>query len=131
MPLMIGCDSSYYYGKIKRKYKKRTHFRKRYFKKRKTKYYKRKGYKKTFKPTFKRKPSPKKCRCYFCKEEGHYANRCPKKFNKNIKIFEIDDELEKMIDNGDFIPINDFHNIDSDESIFILTETEYTSSEDE
>jgi len=40
MPLMIGCDSSYYYGKIKRKYKKRIHIRKRYMKKSKKKYYK-------------------------------------------------------------------------------------------
>lgn len=36
-----------------------------------------------------------------------------------------------MINNGDFVQINDFENIDSDESIFILTDTEYTSSEDE
>ncbi len=131
MPLMIGCDSSYYYGKIKRRYKKRTHFRKRFFKKRKTKFYKRKGYKKTFKPTYKRKQSPKKCRCFLCHEEGHYANKCPKKFNKNLKIFEIDEDIEKMMNEGEFIQINDFHNEDSDESIFILTETEYTSSEDE
>ena len=36
-----------------------------------------------------------------------------------------------MMNEGEFIQINDFHNEDSDESIFILTETEYTSSEDE
>lgn len=131
MPLMIGCDSSYYYGKIKRKYKKKKHYKKRYFKKRKTRYYKKNGYKKIDKPTYKRKPKPKECRCYFCKEIGHYANRCPKKFDNNKKKFEIDEDIENMINNGDFVQINDFENIDSDESIFILTDTEYTSSEDE
>lgn len=128
---MIGCDSSYYYGKIKSKYKKRNQYKKRYFKKRKTKYYKKKGYNKTYKPTFKRKQKPKECRCYYCKEIGHYANKCPKKFNKNAKKFEIDEDIEKMINDGDFIQINDFQDIDSDESIFILTDTEYTSSENE
>ncbi|KAL5822899.1 hypothetical protein ACOSQ4_020799 [Xanthoceras sorbifolium] len=55
MPLMIGCDSPYYYGKIKIKYKKRKQFKKRrYFKPRKTRYYKKKGYWKTPKPTYKR-----------------------------------------------------------------------------
>lgn len=131
MPLMIGCDSSYYYGKIKRKYKRKSQNKKRYFKKRKTNYYKKKGYSRTSKPTFKRKPKPKECRCYYCKEVGHYANKCPKKFGKNIKKFEIDEDIEKMINDGDFIQINDFREVDSDESIFILTDTEYTSSENE
>ena len=131
MSLMIGCDSSYYYGKIKRKFKKRRQYKKKYFKRRKTKYYKRKCYKRTDKPTFKRGAKPKECRCYFCKEIGHYANKCPKKFNKNMKKFEIDEDIENMINNRDFVQINDFENIDSDESIFILTDTEYTSSEDE
>ena len=30
MPTMIGCDSSYYYGKIKKKYKKNTHYKKKF-----------------------------------------------------------------------------------------------------
>lgn len=131
MPIMIGCDSTYYYGKIKRKYKKRSQYKKRYFKKRKTRYYKKKGFQNTYKPTYKRKQKTKECRCYICKEIGHYANTCPKKFDKNIKIFEIDEDVEKMINDGEFIQINSFQNIDSDESIFILTDTEYTSSEDE
>lgn len=131
MPTMIGCDSSYYYGKIKKKYKKKTHYKKRYFRKRKTRYFKNKGYKNTFKPTFRRKTGPKTCKCFYCHKEGHYANKCPEKFNKNLKFFEIDEDIEKIIDNGDFIPIKSFQDIDSDESIFIITETEYTSSEDE
>lgn len=45
-------------------------------------------------------------------------------------MFEIDDEGEKMIDDGDFIQIRDFHGINSDES-FISPETKDTSSNDE
>ena len=121
---MIGCDTPYYYGKIKRKYKKQKRYRKRYFKKRKTRYYKKRGYKKPNKPTFRRKKlNPKECRCYYCKEIGHLANRCPKKFNNNKKMIEFDEDLDNMIQQGEFIQINDF-NLDSDESIFILTDTE-------
>ncbi|KAL5810581.1 hypothetical protein ACOSQ4_027149 [Xanthoceras sorbifolium] len=130
MPLMIGCDSQYYYGKIKRKYKKRKQYKKRkYFKQRKTNYYKKKGYRKTPKPTYRRnkKPFTKECRCYFCNQLGHYANKCPKKFDKNKKKIEIDEEIEQMINNEEFIQINDFEEItDSEESIFILTETDYS-----
>ena len=54
---------------------------------------------------------------------GHLANRCPKKFNNNQKMIEFDEDLNNMIQQGEFIQINDF-NLDSDESIFILTDTE-------
>ena len=132
MPLMIGCESPYYYDKIKRKYKKKKIYKKKYFKKRKTGYYKKKGYKKTSKPTYKRNDNKvKECRCYYCNEIGHYANKCPKKFDKNKKKFEIDDDINNMIEIGDFVQINNFENIDSDESLFVLTETDYTSSDDE
>ena len=46
-------------------------------------------------------------------------------------LFEIDDDINNMIEIGDFVQINNFENIDSDESLFVLTETDYTSSDDE
>ena len=38
-------------------------------------------------------------------------------------MIEFDEDLDNMIQQGEFIQINDF-NLDSDESIFILTDTE-------
>ena len=46
-----------------------------------------------------------------------------KKFNNNQKMIEFDEDLDNMIQQGEFIQINDF-NLDSDKSIFILTDTE-------
>ena len=103
---------------------KKKRYRKGYFKKRKIRYYKKRGYKKPKRPTFRRKKlNLKECKCYYCKEIGHLANRCPKKFNTNKKMIEFDEDLNNMIQQGEFIQINDF-NLDSDESIFILTDTE-------
>ena len=51
---------------------------------------------------------PKTCKCFYCHKGGHYADRCLEKLNKNLKFFEIDEDFEKIIDNGDFIPIKSF-----------------------
>jgi hypothetical protein len=90
--------------KIKEKYEKCKHFKKRFFKKEKARYFKKKGYKKPFKPFFRRKKgkNPKECKCYYCHEIGHYANNCPKKF-KNKKILEVDEDIETMINQGSFV----------------------------
>jgi hypothetical protein len=129
MPLLIGCDSPYYYKKIKRKYKKQKSQHKRYFKRRRGKYYKQKGYIPK-KPSYRRKQgnkNPKECKCYYCHETGHYANKCPKKFNRNKKKFEIDKDIEEMIEQGDFVQLNTLEEIDSDESLFVLTNTDYST----
>jgi hypothetical protein len=130
MPLLIGCDSHHYYNKIKRKYKEQKFQRRKYFKRRKGKYYKQKGYIPK-EPSYRRKQGNKnlkECKCYYCHEIGHYANNCPKKFNRNKKKFEFDLDIEEMIEQGDFIQLNTLEEIDSDESVFILTDTDYSSS---
>jgi hypothetical protein len=38
-------------------------------------------------------------------------------------------EIDSMIDQGEFVQINEFEDIDSEESIFILTDTKYSSSD--
>ena len=105
-------------------------------KRRKAKYYKSREKfpkKKKMYRRNKRKRNITDCQCYFCKEKGHLANQCPKKFNK--KRFEVDDDIEDLINNNELIKINRFaeiKEISSNESMFIFTDTEYEiSSEDE
>ncbi|KAI5662787.1 hypothetical protein M9H77_22110 [Catharanthus roseus] len=73
--------------------------RKRYFRKRK---YNITSYKKH-----------KKCICWLCKEEGYYANECPKrKEKKQAKYYKI---YEEILGNEEFEPIEDseFNNSES------------------
>ena len=136
MPTQIGCNTPYYYHKIKSKYKKCKYFIKRYMKIRKAKYYKHRDKflkkKKIYKKN-KRKRNITDCQCYICKEIGHLANQCPAKFNK--KKFELGDDGEELFNDNELLEINKFveiEDISSDESIFIYADKEYEiSSEDE
>ena len=61
----------------------------------------------------------KECRCYACNKIGHYANECPNKFNK--KKIEIDEDIEKMIKQEEFIQVRKLEYLDdlhSNESIY-------------
>ena len=61
----------------------------------------------------------KECRCYACNQIRHYANECPNKFNK--KKIEIDEDIEKMIKQEEFIQVRKLEDLDylhSDESIY-------------
>ena len=83
-------------------------------------------------PIYRRNPNKaKECRCYSYNEYGHYANECPKRFNQ--KKIELNNEIEKMIDQKEFIQINRLEDLDeiiSEESLFeIETEIDITSSE--
>nr|QCH00489.1 coat protein [Soybean chlorotic mottle virus] len=62
----------------------------------------------------------KKCQCWLCHEEGHYANECPKKDNKKAQT------LKLIFDLG-FEPVES--DIETDEELFELTSED--SSEDE
>ena len=83
---------------------------------------------------YRRNPNKaKECRCYSYNQYGHYANECPKRFNQ--KKIELNDDIERMIDQKEFIQINRFEDLDeilSEESLHeIETETNITSSEDD
>ena len=93
------------------------------FKKRK---YKKPIYKRNPKKTSKNKYL-KDCKCYSCNQLGHYANECLKKISGK-KIL-IDSDIEEMIENDDFLPIKQFDNLSSDESLFEIL-TEFDSSDD-
>ncbi|KAL6218811.1 hypothetical protein ACLB2K_012020 [Fragaria x ananassa] len=116
--------------------------------KKKYKFRKRLGYKKeqSFQtsPTkrfFKRKKKTnfssketKKCRCWLCKAEGHYANECPKKDKRSSKalIAEYDEAIEYANLKGFEVAYSDEEN----ESIYSLEyssdcETESTSENSE
>ena len=68
-------------------------------------------------------PSKKKeCRCWLCHEEGHYANKCPKKGEKKGT------EVLKIAYNLGYEPIED-SDIDSDIEIYAYTDTSDYSSD--
>ncbi|KAL6218110.1 hypothetical protein ACLB2K_011327 [Fragaria x ananassa] len=73
----------------------------------------------------------KKCRCWLCKAEGHYANECPKK-DKRALIAEYDETIEYANLKGFEVAYSDEEN----ESIYSLeypsdSETESTSENSE
>ena len=88
----ICCDTRDFripgkYGCNIKSYKQKYKFRKQNFQKYK-KRFNRENYKKryfrwkNYKPSEKRNYCPsgkKKCRCWICNEEGHYANECPRR----------------------------------------------------
>ncbi|XP_035845941.1 uncharacterized protein LOC118479229 [Helianthus annuus] len=93
--LSFGCeptkDKGYFKKKYKNKYKTKT--KKRFWKSKKRKFSPGKYFSKE-----KPKVCPqgkKKCRCWICSEEGHYANECPnrQKFPEKIK-FILEAEIE-------------------------------------
>nr|WNH14478.1 coat protein [Physostegia virginiana caulimovirus 2] len=83
--------------------KKKSKKLRRVWKKRKNKFSPGKYFfdKKTKKPNF-CPAGKKKCRCWICTEEGHYANECPNrnKHSEKVKI------LEERLDKG-FYPVED------------------------
>ncbi|ACL36981.1 putative capsid protein [Rudbeckia flower distortion virus] len=110
-------------------YKAKPAFRRKFFRKRKT----------VVKPTTKTADNKAKycpkgkpnCRCWLCKEEGHYANACPNKEkidSKQVKLFETIYLLQG------FEPIEDDENLSDSDSIYYLTDDEiedYSSDESE
>ena len=66
----------------------------------------------------------KKCTCWLCHEEGHYANKCPKKQNKKEEVkMAIDLDLEPIYSSSDEENIS--------YSIYeIVTDNEYSSEEE-
>ena len=64
----------------------------------------------------------KKCKCWLCNEEGHYANKCPKKKKANIKIFEDFNDLELITDSKD---------VTENDSIYYLFDETLRSSDSE
>ena len=71
----------------------------------------------------------KECRCYACNEIGHYANECPNKFNK--KKIEIDEDIEKMIDQEDIIQVRKLEDLDDLQSGDSVYETDSETDYDE
>ncbi|KAL6130306.1 hypothetical protein ACLB2K_068687 [Fragaria x ananassa] len=84
---------------------------------------------------FRRKPDSgsketKKCRCWLCKAEGHYANECPKKDKRTSKVLLA--EYEEAIDYANLKGFEVVYYDEENESIYSLeypsdSETESTS----
>ncbi|KAL6138579.1 hypothetical protein ACLB2K_063860 [Fragaria x ananassa] len=84
---------------------------------------------------FRRKPDSgsketKKCRCWLCKAEGHYANECPKKDKRASKVLLA--EYEEAIDYANLKGFEVVYSDEENESIYSLeypsdSETESTS----
>ena len=72
------------------------------------------------KTIYKKNPKQtKEYRFYACNQIGHYANECPNKFNK--KKIELDNDIEKMIEQEEFIQVRrleDLNDLHSEESIY-------------
>lgn len=87
---------------------KRYNKRNRYFRK-KDKYYESNRNYKRNRTNKEKLGEPKKCTCFICKEQGHYANECPKRSKQNIKLL-------AEVDNYGFEPIES--DIESEYSIY-------------
>lgn len=114
----IGCNPQPRSSK-KRRYKWKP-FKKKKFSKKK-KYIRKK--KQSEKNQSGKTKKHKKCRCYICNEEGHYAPECPKK-GKNTK------KMVKMLEENN-LEILFGEEISDNEEILYELETESDSSEDE
>ncbi|CAH1442406.1 unnamed protein product [Lactuca virosa] len=111
-------------NKNKKKYKS-------FWKKKKRRYSPGKYFKKSSKETPKKNTSypqgKKKCRCWICNEEGHYANECPnrKKYPDKVKVLQ-------AANNGGYEALEEEY--DGIQRVFILhvdTNSSSSSEEDE
>nr|WCL16036.1 coat protein [Chrysanthemum yellow edge associated virus 1] len=120
IPPQFGCykpKKPYKYRYKKRflqhkKYKKSFYKNKNYFRRRRD--YNNKKYTKNqkFCPTNK-----KDCKCWLCKEDGHYANECPKRRTKDIAKPMID--MLNFATQEDLEPIED-SDFDTDEEVYLI-----------
>lgn len=124
---LFGCTpqytKSYYKKRYKKKYKKTWKKKVKPFKP--GKYFKKKTSEKKYIPKDKSNFCPKgkkKCRCWICSEEGHYANECP-----NRKQYP--DKLKLIIeaDHEGFQPIELPY--DNEEVVFTLQLLEFNASD--
>ncbi|CAH1444038.1 unnamed protein product [Lactuca virosa] len=112
----------------KKKYKNKKKF-KSFWKKKRRKFSPGKYFKKPSKETPKKTTScpqgKKKCRCWICNEEGHYANECPnrKKYPDKVKVLQ-------TANNGGYEALEEEY--DGTQHVFIYhVETESSSDTDE
>ena len=137
----IGCNPPPRNSKYS-KYSRKRKFKWKPWKK-KTSFSKNKKYIRKKKPS-KKPPLKKKCRCYICNEEGHYAPDCPKKGKSANKMIKFLEEQELEIFYGEDLSDSDISNyeilyeIESDsetsdeELVFMYNTAEVRgSSEDE
>jgi len=107
--LKFGCSprkhiKKKYKAKYKKKYRPYKISKK---KKNPKKYWRRQG-------KSSRKKDPKKCTCYICNKQGHYANECPNKNNPGAK------GKVKMLEIADYFGLEpvEISDISEDESLF-------------
>ncbi|PWA62079.1 coat protein [Artemisia annua] len=132
LPGNYGCDKPRRYKKYKkRKYRykkwKQVPYKKKYksfYKKNKRQNYFRKrkqDEKKKFCPSGK-----SSCRCWLCKEEGHYANNCPKKNSNTAKPMI---EIFNLVKQVGYEPLEDSDFDSETEYIAYISESEYSNDE--
>jgi len=123
--ILFGCSPNQTKTRFKDEYKKK--YKKRFYKKEWRKKKKRFTPGKYFskeKSKEKQKVCPqgkKKCRCWICSEEGHYANECPnrQKFHDKVKLIQ-----EAAIEG--FYPIEDFY--EEEQKVFLVKLIKESSS---